>query len=458
MRATTRLPETTVFDFRSAVRGAVLRPGDERYDEARRVWNGMIDRSPALIVRCECGDDVVAAVGLARSTGLELAVRGGGHNAAGLAVCEGGIVIDLSPMRAVSVNAERRTARAEGGATWGDFDRATQAHGLATPGGAISTTGIAGLTLGGGMGWLTRSYGLASDNLIRVEVVTADGRRVTASETENPDLFWGLRGGGGNFGVVTSFEYQLYPVGPTVLGGMLLHPDGEAPKVLRYWRDFVRGAPDALTSMAALLSTPDGVPAVALLVCYNGPVAQGEEVLRPLRAFGSPIADQVGPLPYTALQSMLDEGFPSGLQVYWRSDFLKALPDEAIDTMVAHARAGRPPLGAVLLEMMGGAMSRIGHDATPFDHRGAEFNFAVITRWTDPDEAGALMQWTRALSDAMRPFTSGGVYVNYLGVGEGADRVRAAYGPEKYARLAALKRKYDPTNLFRGNQNIRPEG
>jgi FAD/FMN-containing dehydrogenase len=448
------LSEATIGDFATSLRGKLLRPGDADYEPARKVWNGMIDRSPALIARCASVADVRHAVDFARTHGLLVAVRGGGHNAAGLAVCDDGLVVDLSPLKEIQIDPARRTVRAQGGVTWGELDRETQAFGLATTGGAISSTGIAGLTLGGGLGWLMRSHGLACDNLLSADVVTADGRLVTASATENADLFWGIRGGGGNFGIVTSFEYLLHPVGP-VLAGLLVHPLPRAKEVLRFYRQFSQSAPDELTTFAGLMTTPDGMPIVGILLCYNGPIAQGEEAIKPLRAFGPPVADQVGPIPYVQLQSMLDPAFPPGLQVYWRSDFLKGLEDAAIDTIVDSFASVASPLTAVLIEQLGGAVSRVGCAETAFVHRDAPYNLAIISRWADPSEAAGHVAWTRRFWQAMRPFATG-VYVNYLGVGEGEDRVRAAYGATEYDRLVALKNAYDPTNLFRLNQNIRP--
>jgi FAD/FMN-containing dehydrogenase len=455
MTSTMTLDDSLVRQFKSGVQGETLRPGDEGFDAARRVWNGMIDRQPALIVRCATRDDVVRAVGLARDKGLPLAVRGGGHNAAGLGVCDGGVVVDLRGMRGVRVDPGKRIARVQGGATWADLDEATAAHGLATTGGAVSSTGVAGLTLGGGIGWLMRSYGLAADNVISAEVVTADGRVVTASEKENPDLYWAIRGGGGNFGVVTEFEFRLHPV-TTVMGGMLVHPAERAPQVLRFVRDFAKTAPDQLTMFCAMLTSPEGVRIIAIIVCYNGPESEGASVLRPLRAFGPPVADMVGPVPYAQHQKMLDEGFPSGLQVYWRGEFLRELTDECIDTMVARFNAITSPLSAIVVEQMGGAVARVADDATPFSYRSAPFNVAIVGRWVDPSERETHVAWTRGTSEAIRAFTNGGVYVNYLGVDEGADRVRAAYASEKLARLAEVKRKFDPSNLFRVNQNIAP--
>jgi len=447
------IAEEVVSELRADLRGALLRPGDAGYDPARALWNGMIDRRPGLIARCAGVADVVRAVKLARTQGLPVAVRGGGHNAAGNALCDDGLVIDLSAMRGIRVDPAARTVRAQGGVTWGEFDRETQLFGLATTGGAISTTGIAGLTLGGGLGYLMRSYGLACDNLISADVVTADGEVLVASPTEHPDLFWGLRGGGGNFGIVTSFEFRLHSVG-TVLGGMLVHSAERARDVLRFYRDFTQSAPDALTVFAGLMTSPEGAPIVGLVACYNGPIEEGERALRPLREFGPPLADMIAPMPYVKQQSMLDEAFPPGLQVYWRSDFLKSLSDDVLDTLIEHFGRVTSPLSAVLLEQFGGAVRRVPQEDTAFVHRDADYNLAIISRWTDPAGADPHVAWARALHAAVRPF-SRGVYVNYLGE-EGQDRVRAAYGPTLYARLAALKKKYDPTNFFRLNQNIQP--
>jgi FAD/FMN-containing dehydrogenase len=443
----------TLNELGTRISGELLLPSHADYDSARTLWNGMIDRRPAAIARCSKTADVVAAVNFARDNGFLLAVRGGGHNAAGNALCDDGLVIDLSAMRDVVVDPAARVARAQGGATWSDFDRATAEHGLATTGGAISTTGIAGLTLGGGLGWLMRSYGMACDNLRAAEIVTADGQVRRASEDENPDLLWGLRGGGGNFGVVTSFEFQLHPV-TTVLGGMLVHPAARARDALQFLREFQPSAPDELTVFTGLMTSPDGVPIVAFIVCYNGPIEEGERVLAPLRAFGPPVADMVAPMPYVAMQSMLDEGFPAGLQVYWRSDFLRQLDDDVIDVLVEQYAGITSPLSALLLEQFGGAVRRVSIDDTAFVHREADFNLAIIARWGDPQEAERHIAWARGVHSAITPFTRG-TYVNYLGE-EGEDRVRAAYGPRHYDRLAALKATYDPTNLFRFNQNIKP--
>lgn len=445
----------TLAEFRAQLGGAALAPGDPGYDDARRVWNGMVDRRPALIARCANTADVVAAVNFARAHGLGVAVRGGGHSAAGLAVADGALVVDLTPMRRVDVDPAARVARAQGGATWADFDQATAAHGLASTGGAISTTGIGGLTLGGGIGWLMRRHGLACDHLIGAEVVTADGRVVRTSETENPELLWGLRGGGGNFGVVTEFTFRLHPIGQ-ILGGMIIHPIARAPEALRAYRAFTASAPDEVSAFAGLMTTPDGMRVMAVIMGYAGDdLAAGERVLAPLRSFGPPLADMVQPMPYTALQTMLDEGFPAGLPVYWRSHFLKDIPDDLLDTLCDRFAGVTSPLSALLIEHLGGAVARVPRDATAFDHRDARYNLAIIARWPDPALAAPSIAWTRGVWDATAPHALG-VYVNYLGVGESDERVRAAYGPAKYDRLAKLKARYDPDNAFRFNQNIKP--
>lgn len=447
------LPDASVRALRSKLEGAVLSPDAAEFETARRVWNGMIDCTPKLIARCASAHDVVEAVRFARAHDLVVAVRGGGHNAAGFGTCDGGIVIDLAPMNDVRVDPNARVARAGGGARWADLDGATGQHGLATTGGAISSTGIAGLTLGGGLGWLMRKHGLACDNLVGAEVVTAEGRVVRASADENPDLFWGLRGGGGNFGVVTTFEYRLHPVS-TVLGGMLVFPFPRVREVMRAYRDFTQRAPDELTVFCGNLHSPDGMKITALLLCYAGPPEQGERAIEPLRDLG-PVADQVAPMPYVAVQSMLDPGFPAGMHVYWRSEYLAALSDGAIDAIADQYEGVTSPLSAILIEQFGGAVRRVPRDETAYDSRDADYNLAIISRWTDPAERDRHVAWAKGVSDATRPFTTGRTYVNYLG-DEGGARVEAAYGAAKYAKLAALKRKYDPDNVFRLNQNIRP--
>jgi FAD/FMN-containing dehydrogenase len=455
-RSHSSLAPDAIERLRARLKGRLILPEDEEFDARRRVWNGMIDRRPALIAECACAEDVQAAVGFARSEALALAVRGGGHSAAGLGTCDGGIVIDLAGMRAVAVDPVARTARAEGGATWGDFDAATQAHGLAVTGGAVSTTGIGGLTLGGGIGWLTRRFGLASDNVIAFDVVTADGELVTASADSHPDLYWALRGGGGNFGVVTAFTYRLHPVGE-VTGGIMVHPLDRAGEMLRFYRDATQRASDDLALFAGLMSSPDGDPIGALATCHSGEADVADAELAPVRSFGPPVADDVVRRPYTAQQTMIDPAFPAGLQVYWKAHFLAQLSDEVIDLLVAQFGRVTSPLSVILIEHLGGEVARIDADATAFDHRDAAYNLAIIARWADPADADRHIAWARETFEAVRPFASG-VYVNYLGVGDGAERVRDAYGEAKYARLAQVKARYDPDNLFSGNQNIAPAG
>lgn len=443
--------------------GTVVVRGDDDYEEARRVWNGMIDRRPALIVRCKSRADVVASVNFARDNALLVAVRGGAHNVAGFGTCDDGLVIDLSSMKAITVDPVARTATAEPGCTWADFDQATHAYGLATTGGLVSTTGIAGFTLGGGIGWLMRAFGLACDNLRAAEIVTADGRQVRASARENPELLWGLRGGGGNFGVVSAFEYNLHPVS-TVLGGLVLHPAGRATEVLRFLRDFAATAPDELTVLAAFITAPPAPfvpaemhfqPAIAIAVCYAGDAASGEHALRSVRAFGPPAADVIGPMPYPALQAMLDETAPYGLQNYWKSAFLGELSDAAIDVLVARAAAMRSPLAAIHVHQLGGAVNRLPGEASAFVNRDSPFVVNIVGTWQDPADSDANIAWARETFDALAPHAAGGAYINFMGE-ETQDRVRAAYGSAVYDRLRNLKREYDPHNLFRLNQNVRP--
>ena len=452
MSSISMLSDDRLREFSAQFRGDLLLPDTDAYETARKVWNGMIDRHPACIARCKSVADVQAAIRFGRENNLPIAVRGGGHNAAGLGVCDDGIVVDLSGMSDVVVDAERRVARAGGGVTWGAFDAATAKHGLATTGGAVSTTGIAGLTLGGGLGWLMRSYGMACDNLVGAEVVTADGQVRRASASENTDLFWALRGGGGNFGVVTQFDYQVHPVS-TVLGGMLIYPLARARDMMRFYRDFTSTAPDALTVFCALMHSPDGHPIVAFVICYNGPVDEGERTIKAIRDFETPIAGEVGPMPYTALQTMLDAGFPHGLQVHWRSEFVTSIPDALIEATVSSFERVPSPLSAILIEQFGGAVSRVPADATAFDQRDSAYNLVIVSRWADPADAGPNVAWARATSEAAKPFTNGRLYLNYVGPGESPAR---AFSPEKFAKLASIKKKYDPTNLFRINQNIPP--
>jgi FAD/FMN-containing dehydrogenase len=468
MPTATAIPEATTLDLerlRDSLHGPLIQPGDRGYDEARSIWNGAIDRRPACIARCTGVADVVAAVRFARDRDLEIAVRSGGHGVGGHALCDGGLVIDLSPMKGIRVDPARRTARAEAGVLWGELDRETQLFGLATVGGIVTHTGIAGLTLGGGIGWLMRKYGATVDNLLSADVVTADGEVVTASQERNPDLFWGIRGGGGNFGIVTSFEYRLHPVGPIVLAGPIFHPLEDAPEVLRFYRGFIADAPDELTTIFNLRAAPPlpflpedvhGKPIVMVGACYTGSPEDGAEVVRPLKQFGSPIVDLLEPKPYTALQSMFDPSVPHGWHYYWKSVELPPLTDGAIETLVERASALTSPKSYCIAFQLGGALGRVADSDTAFSQRGAAHNVNINAIWTEEDpEAERHIAWARDFFDAMQPHAGGHVYLNFLG-DEGGDRVRQAYGAENYKRLVELKRTYDPTNFFRLNQNIAP--
>ncbi len=449
------LDQQLLAELRNGVRGAVIGPADEDYETARKVHNGMIDKRPAVIARCTGVADVKAALQFGLDHRLSIAVRGGGHNVAGKAVCDDGIVIDLSGMKGMRVDPANRIARAQAGLTWGEFDRETQSFGLATTGGAVSTTGIAGLTLGGGIGWLQRMYGLTCDNLLSADVVTADGRFLVASPSENPDLFWGLRGGGGNFGIVTSFEYRLHPVGQ-VLAGPVLHPMSAAKDAFKFYRDFSQKAPDELFCEFALAALPDGQRAVSLFMCYSGPPEAGEKVVAPLREFGNPLEDMLGPMSYCDVQQAYDADFPFGLKNYWKSSNVAELSDEAIETMVTFMEGAPSLRPMVVIDQFGGAVARVPADATAFGHREAEYDLIIAAVWENEDEQEAHIEWAKSFWQAMQPYSTQSVYVNYLS-DEGDERVRAAYGGKHFARLVELKRKYDPENVFRNNQNIRPD-
>jgi FAD/FMN-containing dehydrogenase len=447
--------ETVAVDaLRSRMRGPVLAPADAGYDAARRIWNATIDKRPALIARCTGTADALEAVRFAAKHECLVSVRGGGHNVAGTAVCDNGLMIDLSLMKGVHLDPAARTAWAQAGVLWQDFDHETQVFGLATTGGVVGETGIAGLTLGGGVGWLVRKHGLACDNLVAADVVTADGQLRRATRDENGELFWGLRGGGGNFGVVTAFQYRLHAV-PTILGGLVVYPRVAARDVIRFHRDFVMAAPEELTSYVATLTTPDGLPVVVVASCYCGDLQEGERVLRPLRQFGSPLVDEMKPMPYTAMQGLFGPSFPWGNRNYWKSSFLRELPDAAVDAVVSHVERLCSPLSAVALEYYGGAASRVPAGATAFPHRKASYNLIVLAQWREVAGDAAHIAWARGIWDAVQPWSSGDLYMNALGNDEDAQAVRHAYGAN-YARLAALKAKLDPKNLFRLNQNIVP--
>lgn len=451
-------------ELRAAFKGELVEPGDPTYDEHRKIWNGSIDRRPALIARCAGADDVISAVRFARDSGMDVAVRGGGHSFPGHSVCDDGIVIDLGTMKDVGVDPEARSARVQAGALWGDVDHKTQEFGLATTGGIVTHTGVAGLTLGGGIGWLHRKHGMTIDRLLSVDVVTADGELVKASETENPDLFWGLRGGGGNFGIATEFKFRLDPVGPILLSGPVMWRMEDSPKVLRFYRDWIAEAPDELMTivvqrrMLPLSFVPPelhGEHVLSIACCYAGPVEEGEEVVRPLREFGNPVLDACKAKPYLAHQGMFDAAFEHGWWYYFRSCDVAELSDDVIDVMVEHGSRIVSPITSIALWQMGGALARVGDSETAFNGRDAGFTFNINGNSKTADGFEAEREWARGYWSALEPHHTS-VYVNFL-MDQGEEAIRRAYGSDKYDRLKALKRKYDPTNLFHLNQNIPPD-
>jgi hypothetical protein len=458
------IEEAAVSELGMGFGGSLLQSGDPGYDEARSVFNGMFDRRPALIARCSGAADVIAAIEFARSKGLQISVRGGGHSVPGHAVCDDGVMIDLKPMGGVLVDPATRTARAQGGATWGTFDRETQLFGLATTGGRITTTGVGGLTLGSGSGWLERKFAWTGDNLISAQLVSATGEVVTASEQENPELFWGLRGGGGNFGIVTQFEYRLHELGPIVLGGLLMHRREKAPQLFRDWRDFMRSAPDEVGGAFAFLTAPPeefvpeevrGQPVCGIVFLYAGPAEEGQQAADALRQLADPDLDLLMPMPYTAVQQLLDAGNPFGRPQYWKSDNTRELSDAAIDTLTEQAANVTSPFTSVVVEYKGGAIARVPEDATALPGRDAEAAFYGIAQWEGPEEDH--MAWVQEFGRAMEPYASRDIALNF-NMELAPDRVQATYGPQKYERLVALKDRYDPDNLFRLNQNIKPSG
>jgi FAD/FMN-containing dehydrogenase len=457
------LDENDIQNFTMAMRGEVLRPGDADYDSVRRIWNGMFDRRPALIARCTGVADVIASVNFGRDHNLSLAVRGGGHSMPGQSVCDDGLVIDLSLMNGVWVDPTNRTVRAQGGCLWGAVDHETAAFGLATVGGTVSHTGIGGLTLGGGFGWLGRKYGFAVDNLLSVDMVTADGRFLTVHADQNADLFWAIRGGGGNFGVATSFEYRLHEVGPIVVAGMALFPAERAGEIARAYRDIMASAPDELTLALVYLSAPPapfvppeavGAPMIAIAGCYAGGIEEGQRAVEPVRALG-PLVDLIGPMPYAAFQTIIDQANPHGIQYYNKSHYFADLSDEVLDTFLAQAAGKTSPLSYLLLFPFGGATSRSLGGDTAMGYRDTKYIFVLMSAWLDASESDRHIRWSRDVAAALEPFGTGGIYVNDLN-DDAPDRVKAAYEPATYRRLVEVKNKYDPENLFRLNQNIKP--
>ena len=460
------IDDAAIESFGAQIDGEVVAPEHAAYDEARKVWNGMIDRHPALIVRCKSTEDVAAAVNFARDNGLMVSVRGGAHSTPGYSTCDGGIVIDLQPMNGVQVDADKRIARVQGGAKWADLDAATQEHGLAVTGGRVSDTGVGGLALGSGSGWLERPYGVTCESLLSAEVVTADGNVATASEDENPDLLWGLKGGGGNFGVVTEFEFRVHPVGPIVMGGMLAFPRPQAREIVRAYRDFMAQASDQVCGGLAMITAPPeefvpeearGKPAVGIVYCYVGPPEEGAEALRPLReSLPDPVLDMVQPIPYAALQQMLDAGNPHGIREYFKVDYLRELPDEAIDVIVEQAESLPAPFGQLILAPMGGAVGKTDSSTRALTIPDAPWAYFCLAMWMDPSEDEQNTAWARGFADAMQPYGFGKTLPNFIEPDEGNPRLRASYGEDTYARLVELKQKWDPDNVFRLNQNIAP--
>lgn len=463
--AVTVLKQETVEAFKASLGGALLLPGSNGYDDTRTIWNAMIDKKPALIARCSGTADVITAVNFAREHDLLISVRGGGHNIAGFALCDDGLTIDLSGMKGLHVDLKTRKVRAQPGCRLGDLDRETQIFGLAVPAGIVTDTGIAGLTLGGGFGWLTRRFGYTCDNLVSADVVTADGSFLKASEKENSDLFWGLRGGGGNFGIVTSFEYQAHPVGPQVTAGMVIHPMERAPEVVEFFREFSANASEELCCVLILRLAPPapflpkevhGKPIVAIAVCHSGSLEHGERAVRPVKEFGDPLADIIGPKPFVVHQTLFDVAMAPGRHYYWKSHYLLEFPESAGGVLMDHAAKITSPHSSILVFQLGGALARFGETDTPAGNRNAAYVLNVAASWEAPAQTDEHVAWSRACWSAMQKFSTGGVNVNFLTGEEGDKRIRAAYGAANYKRLVELKNKYDPQNMFRLNQNIPP--
>ena len=459
------IDQATVEEFKANLGGELIQPKDEGYDDARKVWNAMIDKRPALIARCSGTADVITAVKFAREHNLLFSVRGGGHNIAGSALCDDGLTIDLSRMKGLHVDLKTRTVRAQPGCNLGDLDRETQIFGLVVPAGIVTDTGIAGLTLGGGFGWLTRRYGYTCDNLLSADVVTADGSFLTASEKENSDLFWGLRGGGGNFGIVTSFEYQAYPVGPQVTAGIVIHSMEKAREVVGFFREFSASAPEELCCLLTLRLAPPapflppevhGKPIVGIAVCHSGSLEDGERAVLPLKEFGEPLADTIAPKPFVVHQTLFDVAMAPGRHYYWKSHYLPEFLEAAGNVLMGHAAKISSPHSSILVFQLGGALARFGETDTPAGNRNAAYVLNVAASWEDPTHTDEQITWARGCWSDMQQFSTGGVNVNFLTGEEGDKRVRAAYGDANYKRLVEIKNKYDPHNMFRLNQNIPP--
>jgi FAD/FMN-containing dehydrogenase len=445
-------------DLAKMLRGELVTPAHASYDALRNVWNGMIDRQPAAIARCTGVADVMSVVKYAQDNGIAATVRGGGHHVAGNAVRDGAIVIDLAPMQGIWLDPDKKRARAEGGLRWGAFDHETLAHGLYTTGGTVSVTGIGGLTLGGGLGWLMRKHGLSCDNLVGADVVTADGRLLSANAAENSDLFWALRGGGGNFGVVTAFEYRLHNAEP-IVGGLAVYPGDRLQDMLRFYRDFTANVPNHLETQAGAMIGPPGSPVEGrvagwMAICHSGPQAAGERIVAPLKAFGPPVMDFIGPTTYSAIQTMFDAGMATTTRNYWRSSFVKELDDDILDSFVAHAADMPRPGTLLLIEHMGGEISRVGEHETAFANRGARYNVSVLSSWLDPEADEQNIAWTRQFGDELNTFSTGGAYVNYMANSDNPAAIRAAY-EANFERLVEVKRKYDPDDFFNSNEIVR---
>jgi FAD/FMN-containing dehydrogenase len=460
-----KLDSAMVANFRTEIRGQVITAEDGGYEEARKIWNGMVDKHPVMIVKCSGNTDVIRTVNFAKRNGLQLSVRGGGHNVAGNAICEGGVVVDLSLMKSVRVDPENRVARVGGGALLGDVDHETQQFALAAPLGVVSKTGVAGLTLNGGLGLLSRKYGLASDNLIGADVVTADGNLVVANEHQNTDLLWALRGGGGSFGVVTSFEFRLHPVGPDIFIAIVLYPVEMASRAIRFFRDFMSKAPDEVMGLALLWSSPDeehiphiyrGRPNIVLLGSYIGPVDEGEQALKPLRELAQPIADLSGQMPFVSAQQLFDADYPDGMRYYWKSTYLNILDDEVIQLLVDRASTRPSPISSLDVWVLGGAMARIDTTHSAFAQRSSPFMIGIESNWKNPAEDDANFEWARTLYQDLQKYSTGGVYLNFPGFAEeGLSMIKKTFG-ENYDRLVEVKQKYDPDNFFSSNWNIIP--